>query len=126
MNISSHLPDMVDQYISLRAQRLAKEKEAAEIKETEELLKTAIISKAREQELTAVGSKLGIVKVKCSKEPKADDWALVYEHIQKTGQFELLHKRLAILAIKEHVDAGETIPGIAFSDVYSLSVSQTK
>jgi len=117
---------MVDQYISLRAQRLAKEKEAAEIKETEELLKTAIISKAREQELTAVGSKLGIVKVKCSKEPKADDWALVYEHIQKTGQFELLHKRLAILAIKEHVDAGETIPGIAFSDVYSLSVSQTK
>ena len=126
MNISSHLPDMVDQYITLRAQRLTLEKQVVELKETEELLKDAIISKGREQGLTAVGATLGLVKINKTEEPVATDWPAVWEYIRETGQFELLHKRLANLAVKEHWEAGETLPGIGKTDVYKLTVSKTK
>ena len=75
VTISSHLPDLVDNYISLRAQRLALDKEAASLKET--------------------------------------------------GHFEFLHKRIATLAIKEHWEAGENIPGVGTTTVFKLSVSKS-
>lgn len=126
MNISSHLPDLVDAYISVRAQRLALDKQAAEVKEQEELLKDTIISKYREQGINSLGATNGVVKMSKLTEPVAEDWPTIWEHIKETGRFEYLHKRLANLAIKEHWAAGETIPGVGAQEVYKLSVSGTK
>lgn len=126
MNISSHLPDLVNSYIALRAQRLVKDKEAAEIKEQEEILKDAIISKMREGDINAIGADNGLVKMSKLVEPVATDWPAVWAHIQETGHFDLLHKRLANLAIKARWEDGESIPGVGQQDVYKLSVSKTK
>ena len=121
--ISSHLPDLVNAYISYRTQRLAKEKEAELIKEVEDRIKDSIIQKFNEQGLKAMGADNGIVKMSSTKEPKANDWPAIYEYIRETGSFELLHRRLANLAIKERWEAGESIPGIGDTTVYKLSVS---
>lgn len=126
MTISSHLPDMVDAYIVARSQRLALDKEVTELKEHEELLKDAIISKFKESGTTATGGQMGLVKMTVVTEPVALDWPSIWEHIKETGDFSLLHKRLANLAIKEHWEAGEIIPGVGVQDVYKLSVSKLK
>ena len=123
--ISSHLPDLVDNYISLRAQRLALDKEAASLKETEDDIYKVIVSKMREEGMTAMGAKNGFVKLKEVVEPIPTDWPELYMYIQRTGHFEFLHKRIATLAIKEHVEAGEEIPGIGFTTVYKLTVSKS-
>jgi hypothetical protein len=123
--ISSHLPDLVDNYISLRAQRLALDKEAASLKETEDDIYKVIVSKMRDEGMTAMGGKNGMVKLKESEEPVPTDWPELWAHIQETGHFEYLHKRISTLAIKEHWEAGEEIPGIGRTTVYKLSVSKT-
>jgi hypothetical protein len=125
MNISSHLPDLVDNYISIRAQRLALDHEAADLKETEDNLYKVIVSKMRDEGMSAMGGKNGMVKLKESEEPVATDWPELYMYIQRTGSFEFLHKRLSTLAIKEHWDAGEDIPGVGSTTVYKLSVSKS-
>jgi hypothetical protein len=123
--ISSHLPDLVDNYISIRSQRLALDKEAASLKETEDDIYKVIVSKMRDEGMSVLGAKNGFVKLKESEEPVPTDWPALYEYIKDTGSFEFLHKRIATVAIKEHVEAGETIPGIGFTTVYKLTVSKS-
>jgi len=101
------------------------EKEAATIKEAEDDLYKVIVSKMRDEGMTVLGAKNGFVKLKESEEPVPTDWPALYEYIQRTGSFEFLHKRLSTLAIKEHVEAGEDIPGIGFTTVYKLTVSKS-
>ena len=124
-NISSHLPDLVDNYISLRAQRLALDRQTAEIKEAEDDIYKVIVSKMRDEGMSAMGGKNGFVKLKETEEPIPTDWPALYEYIKATGSFEFLHKRIATLAIKEHWEAGEEIPGVGKTTVYKLSVSKT-
>jgi len=124
-NISSHLPDLVDNYISVRAQRLALDRQAAEIKEAEDGLYKVIISKMRDEGMTVLGAKNGFVKLKESEEPVPTDWPALYQYIKDTGSFEYLHKRISTLAIKEHWEAGEEIPGIGRTTIYKLSVSKS-
>jgi len=125
-NISSHLPDLVNAYIAHRTQRLAKEKEAAEIKELEETLKDAIISKFKEQGLKALGAENGTVKMSSAIEPVGQDWIATWAYIRETGEFDLLHRRLANLAVKERWDAGKEVPGVGKQEVFKLTVSGAK
>ena len=126
LTISSHLPDLINHYISTRAQRLIKDKESEAIKEHEELLKEAIVTKFREQGMKALGAANGVVKMSVLIEPKASDWLAIYERIKETGEFDLLHRRLATLAVKERWDAGVELPGIIKVEVYKLTVSGAK
>lgn len=41
----------------------------------------------------------------------ATDWDAIYAHIQSTGDFSLLHRRLSNAAIREMDVAGENVPG---------------
>jgi chlorite dismutase len=125
-NISSHLPDQINTYISVRAQRLLLDKEAAALKETEEELKKAIVAKFREGGITAQGAANGLVKMTELEEPVATDWALFYEYVKQNDAWEMLHKRLTSTAIKEHWEVGESIPGVGKTTVYKLSVSGVK
>jgi hypothetical protein len=125
MTISSQLPDLVDQYIAARTQRLAKDKEAEELKEFEELLKKAIIAKYQEQGINALGAKNGTVKMTKLVEPVAENWQEIWDYIKETGRFELLHRRLANLAVKELWNDGQILPGIGQQDVYKLSVTKS-
>jgi len=126
VKISSNLPDLIDNYLSTRHQRLIKDKESEAIKEHEELLKEAIVTKFREQGLKALGAANGIVRMSVLIEPKAVDWLAIYERIKETGEFDLLHRRLASLAVKERWDTGVELPGIIKVEVYKLTVSGAK
>lgn len=41
----------------------------------------------------------------------ATDWEAIYAHIQSTGDFSLLHRRLSNAAIRELDTVGENVPG---------------
>ena len=124
--ISTHLPDLANNYISARAERLKLEKVVEEMKGREETLKDAIVAKMREEGMTAIGAENGLVKMSELTEPVAQDWPTVWAHVQQTGHFDLLHKRLANLAVKARWEAGEAIPGVGQQVVYKLTVSKAK
>jgi len=122
--ISSHLPDLVNHYISVRAQRLDLDKQAAVVKQTEEDLKGVIISKMREQEMKAVGATNGLVKLQESEEPVAENWNELWQYIKENDAWELLHKRITTTAVRERWNDGIAVPGVGKSTVYKLSVSK--
>jgi len=122
--ISSHLPDLVDSYIATRAQRLVKDKEAAQIKQAEDDLWQIIVSKMRTEGMSACGGTNGLVKMTKNVEPVALDWPATWKFIKENDAWELMHKRLTSTAVKERWEAGEEIPGVGRTDVYKLSVSK--
>ena len=123
IKISSNLPDLVNRYISVRAQRLAIDKEAASLKEHEDELKKLLVSKFREGNMLVVGSTNGTVKMTPGTEPVCNDWPAFYSYIKEHDAWEMLHKRVTITAVKELLDVGETIPGITLVDTFKLTVS---
>lgn len=124
--ISSHLPDLIDQYLSTRASRLALDKEVEVLKETEEVLKNTIISKMKETDLTAAGGAIGLVKLKTVEEPVCNDWSALYAHIATTGEFDLLHRRLTGAAVKLRWEENVEIPGVGKTQIEKLNISMTK
>lgn len=122
--ISSHLPDLVNHYISVRAQRLELDKQAEIVKQTEEDLKKTIIAKMREQEMKAVGAANGLVKLQETEEPVAENWNELWQYIKENDAWELLHKRITTTAVRERWNDGIAVPGVGKSTVYKLSVSK--
>lgn len=125
-SISSHLPDLVDSYITIREQRLAADRLVVQLKESEDDLKRTIIAKYRESGLKALGGQLGLVKMSELDEPKAANWEQIYDYIAENNAFHLLHKRLTTLAVKELWDDGRDVPGVIHETIYKLSVSGVK
>jgi hypothetical protein len=126
MNISSHLPDLINNYISIRAQRLALDKEAASLKETEDELHKTIVEKFRAGGITAQGAGMGLLKMSEIVEPIAEDWIQVWGYIKEHDAWELVHKRITVTAVRERWENGIIIPGIGRMTKYKLSVSGTK
>ena len=74
--------------------------------------------------MTAMGGKMGVVKLHESIEPIAEDWPKTWAFIKEHDAFELLHKRLTVTAVKERWEHGEEIPGVGRVPKYSLTVSK--
>jgi len=114
---------MVDQYQKTRANRLAKEKEAKAIKETETEELNLILESLRESETEAIGGTTHLAKRVVKDEPIAEDWEKIHEYIQATGEFDLLHRRLTDTAVKARWDDGVEIPGVGSFPVEKLSLT---
>jgi hypothetical protein len=123
--ISSHLPDLVTNYILKRAERLAVEKHVEELAAAEKELFNTVIAKMREQGLEKLGTSAGTVKLGKTEEPVSDFGPAFYQYIKDHDAWELLHKRVTITAVKERWEAGEEIPGVTKVDKYKLSVSKS-
>ena len=122
--ISSHLPDLVNQYISVRAQRLELDRQSKVVKEAEDDLSKVIISKMREQEMKALGATNGLVKLHESEEPVAENWEEIWAFIKANDAWELLHKRITTTAVKERWNDGVAVPGVGKVTTYKLTVSK--
>lgn len=53
-------------------------------------------------------------------------WERLYAHIRATGEFDLLHKRLATTAVQERWAAGVVVDGVVPVEEVSLMVRKAK
>jgi hypothetical protein len=67
----------------------------------------------------------GVVHVELHKSdtPICGDWVKLYGHIKKTGDFDLLHKRISATAIKERWMGGKDVPGIEHMEAFDAVAS---
>ena len=56
--------------------------------------------------------------------PNCKDWAALWTHVQESGNFDLLQKRLASGGVKEYMDThdGDTPPGVVTTIERGVSV----
>ena len=115
---------LVDQYENARAERLAADKVAKELKSKETKLHDELCDALAESGVGMVGGSTHKVTLKITRKPQAADWPALYEYIKQNNAFELLQRRLGERAINERLEQGEDIPGLSFFNKRSLSVSK--
>jgi len=67
----------------------------------------------------------GVLTIKPKPTYIPSDWSAVYAHIQSTGEFDLLHKRLSITALNERA-AHEMPPGVTKTQFDEFKFTPTK
>jgi hypothetical protein len=122
---ATELAQLADHYWTTRQKRLDADKVAKDLKDEESRAEATLIKEMREQQLTAIGGRLVRLTIPTTPEyvPAVKDWDALYKHVQQTGDFSLLHKRVGTSACKERWDASEEVPGIERYAVYKLSKS---
>ena len=113
-----------DRIYQLREERLAKKREVDELEAEEKALKEHVIKNLPKSEASGVAGKIARVAAITKEVPQVKDWDLFHKHVKKTGEFDLLQRRLTDSAIQERWDAGKKIPGVESFTVVTLSITK--
>jgi hypothetical protein len=106
-----------------REKRLAAQKIVDELAKQEAAVREHIINNLPKSDTGASG-KRARVSVITKQVPQVKDWDKFYAHVKKTGQFELMQRRLADTAIRERWDNGKQVPGVETFGVVSVSLNK--
>ena len=120
----STLGACADRLYRLRAERLALEAKVTDAKAAETALKEHLIAHLKADDADGIMGKVARVAVHTERVGKVENWDLLYEHIRKTKDFELLQRRVSDLALRERWADEVPVPGVV--PVTILRVSITK
>lgn len=113
-----------DRLYELRQKRLEEQKKVDLIEAEEKALKEHIIQNLPKSEASGVAGKLARVTVVTKEIPQVEDWDAFYKYVKKTGNFDLMQRRLTDAAVKERWEAGEEIPGVKHFQVVTVSINK--
>lgn len=115
-----------DEYMVVREHRLAMEKEARGVKDRETEIFNSIMSTLDEStETGGIGKFYGVQRVE-KDVVNVKDWDSIWKHIQDTGDFNLLQKRVNDKAAKEMIEGGTALPGVSMEKVATLSFAKNR
>lgn len=116
-----------DLFHDVRELRLLMEKECAAIKARETEIQEHVIRSLPKGDTGASGLRYR-AQINTDDKPQVSDekggWPALWAHIQKTGDFDLLQKRLGEKAITDRWEQGVAIPGVAVVHVPKLSITK--
>jgi len=125
-DIPQGLGAQADEYAAVREERLRVQKEAEAIKSRETEIYNCIMSTLDESTDTgAMGHFYGVQRVE-KDQVQVKDWDAMWKHIQTTGDFNLLQKRVNDKAVKELAEGGDAVPGAEIVKVPTLSFTKVK
>lgn len=113
-----------DRLYELRQKRLEEQKKVDAIEAEEKALKEHIIQNLPKSEASGVAGKLARVTVVTKEIPQVEDWDAFYKYVKKTGNFDLMQRRLTDAAVKERWEAGKEIPGVKHFQAVSVSINK--
>lgn len=108
--------NIVEEYRTIRLERIELQRKVNELDAAEKKLKEKII-----EELQNGTPHKGVILIRKDK-PIVTNWATLYEHIKATGEFELLHRRLTEAAVLERRADGVAVPGTSWFPVFDIKV----
>lgn len=113
-----------DRLYELRQKRLEEQKKVDLIEAEEKALKEHIIQNLPKSEASGVAGKLARVTIVTKVVPQVKDWDAFYKYVKKTGQFDLMQRRINDGAIKERWEAGKEIPGVEHFQAVTVSINK--
>lgn len=118
-------PDLLN---DLKTQRLELQRQADAIEAQEKELKQKIIDTLPKSSATGIIGKAYQVKVIEKDIPQVDTendgWAKVQAYVKKTGNFDLLQRRLNDGLIRELWEAGKQVPGVKLFKAKTVSLTK--
>lgn len=113
-----------DKLYELRQLRLAEQKKVDIIEAEEKALKEHIINTLPKSEASGVAGKLARVTVVGKVIPQVKDWDAFYKYVKRTGQFDLMQRRLATPAVEARWEDGKEIPGVEHFNTVTVSINK--
>jgi hypothetical protein len=118
-----------DRLYAVKAERLAKEKEAEAFKAEETALREHLINNLPKSDATGVAGKVCRASITSKTVAQVDNWDDLYAYIVKgykknPGVFSLLQRRVGDAAVKEMAEAGVKVPGTVLIDVPQVSLNK--
>jgi hypothetical protein len=101
-----------DLLYTTRQARYKLQHEVAKLQAVETAIEQRFIDTLSAKDSTGVAGKVGRAQVQTKIVPVVEDWPKLYAHIKKTGEFELMQRRLGETAVKERWDADKQVPGV--------------
>ncbi len=106
------LASQIDAYFKA-CERTSEAAKVVEVLKADEREKeAALLGRLNDEGLSSATGTLGTVSVREALEPAPEDWPAFYSWMEKTRSWEMLQKRIAVLAWRERVENGEQVPGI--------------
>ena len=123
------LAECGDQFYSVRNQRLALERQAAELQAQETFLREHLINNLPKSNATGVAGKLVRVSIETKTVYQAKDWDAVRLYIKgnaakNPGVWGLMNKALNQAAVKELYESGKKVPGVEAMEVKVVSMNK--
>ena len=111
------LNDLLSEVTKLRSQIKTVQAEEKLLKTQQRELESQISIRMQEQGLDKISNDVCTISLKNEIVPTVDNWDDLHEHIVKTGQFELLQKRMSATAYRELITAGMDVPGVKSTEL---------
>jgi hypothetical protein len=123
-NHRDFIDELAEEYLNLRAERLAIDKCAADAKKLEETAKQKLEKHMLDSGTTDYKGDHLRVQMEREFKPTATDWGLVQKFVIDNNAFDLFQKRLTESAVKSRWEDGISIPGIEKFPVNKLSITK--
>ena len=102
---------------------------SATLKKQEDItkaLKAELVEKLTQAGSNSTGFDAIRYWIETESEPQIENVQDLYAHIQKTGEFELLYRRINPKSVKERWEQGKKVPGVAAFPVTKLHSTGVK
>ena len=115
---------VVDALYTLRSERLQLQSVVDEMKSEEQRVKDWLIDTLPKAELTKLAGKEASASLTRSAQADVKDWSKLFRYCQKTGDFDLLQKRVSVEAVRERWEKGIELPGVERFVKLDLSITK--
>lgn len=102
----------IDLLFKKRTARLKKQAELKKMTATEDALEAHIIGLLNPLQLASARGAQAQATITTRVVPTIEDDAKFFAYLKRTGQFDLLQKRLAVTAVRERWDDHAEVPGV--------------
>ena len=110
----------------LRELRLAKQKEVDALHEREVEVRNALIAELRKAKNKSVSNGDRLFQLVTTNEPFVEDWGKLQAYVQRTGEFDLIQRRVNPASVKLRWDDKKKVPGVGAVPVDAISDTKAK
>ncbi len=123
MKIPKSLAQCADLLYTTRQRRLEVQKEVEALAKQESALRDHLIENVG-KDSTGVAGKVARITIVTKTKPTVADWPVFYAHIKKTGNFDLMQRRVGEAAVRERWEDGKEVPGVERFNYVDVSVNK--
>ena len=115
------LNDLMDNLADVRDKMRSLQEQEKVLRIRRNDLESAIIGKMDEQGIDQIANNLCTISKKLEIVPTVEDWDILYKHILRTKQFELLQKRMSATAYRELLQMNTPVPGVKATELTKIN-----
>lgn len=119
------LGEAIDTLYQARAARLAKAKEVKDLQVEESKAKAEVLKLLGEAGLEKASGKLATAGITTEDVPYIKDWDQVYKYIKENDRFDLLQKRIGVVAWRDLYKDNILVPGTEAAVDTDLSLTKS-